>query len=233
MIAPEGSHGSYFHTNKRGSQTMKLTKQLTHRIRRLALTTVIWILPLSAAVTYTDGFEGGAIDPFWTVSGPGTALPTSSIAHCGSQSVKLEASSTTFPWNSDLAHDFGSQQPGTVSVFVHTGALCGCSGAAIAINDGAGNVSAMIQRTNSGSFIGRVWPPGAPEVPVISISDPVPGWHKLGDCGERRRVDLEVDGVDVFTRPLVTGFRSGSMGLWGGAAGSEYFDDFSASHGVP
>jgi hypothetical protein len=57
--------------------------------------------------SFTDGFEGPTINPFWTVSG--SAVLTSTNANSGSQSLQLAPSSS-------ISHNFASPVFGSVSV---------------------------------------------------------------------------------------------------------------------
>jgi hypothetical protein len=55
----------------------------------------------AVAQTYTDSFEGASLSPFWTVTGPGTAVLTNAFAHSGVQSLQTSTVSTS-PWSVDV-----------------------------------------------------------------------------------------------------------------------------------
>ena len=69
-----------------------------------------------AVVSFSDGFEGATIDPFWQVVQDFGAISTSTdAAYSGSQSAKF-ASASGGQRDMRLTHDFGEQMYGTVSV---------------------------------------------------------------------------------------------------------------------
>jgi hypothetical protein len=65
---------------------LKMKLKTTHH---LLLAITFSLAPLSAAVPFTDGFETGALNPFWTIEpGPGFVSMTTQAAHSGAQSLK-------------------------------------------------------------------------------------------------------------------------------------------------
>ena len=69
---------------------------------------------------FTDGFEGAALDSFWTkteISGFVT-MPSTEAAHSGSQSVKFTSTNSGVSKNVGLGHDFGAPTYGEVSVWI-------------------------------------------------------------------------------------------------------------------
>jgi hypothetical protein len=186
-----------------------------------------WFSPLATAQYFTDDFEGGLSN--WIYTGPGTATP-SAIAYSGSRSVLLAVSSS-YPWQVTLAHNAGSTQFGSVSVYVQNGVLG--SAAALGITDISGNPIAEIDRlANGGSFLGRFWPaPGAGEIDASSSST-TSGWHKLEIVADSTSgLTMKVDGTAFFMNPSVRGIGVIALQVWGAPSGSEYFDDFSFSSG--
>jgi hypothetical protein len=185
---------------------------------------------VTASVPFTDGFEGASLNPFWTLEAgaPGNVTLTTETAHSGSQSLKLEAVST-YPWLAGVVHDYGSDQFGSVSVWVQTGSLCCGSAAGLQIN-GSSRWIAVLQRTTDGSLVPRFWPIDAPQeitpMPTISLT---PGWHQLRIDSGAGGVNMLVDGISVYSTSVVAKFRTVSMDVWGGPGGSEYYDDFSAT----
>jgi hypothetical protein len=206
--------------------------QIAKRILPL-LGLTLYLAPVAMSTTFTDGFEGSFLNPFWTVEpGPGTATLTNSAAYAGSQSLKLEVS-PTFPWTTGVIHDFSSEQYGSVSVSAMSGPLCNCSAAALSIYDGTGQWIAVFQRTGDGSFALRFWPPGSPgEIPATPVSTPLAGWHQLEINSTAGGITAKFDGAVVFTNSAVAKFRYVDLQVWGGPAGSEYFDNFSVTTGA-
>ena len=186
------------------------------------------LTPNALADIFSDGFEGASINPFWMASGPGTEALTTTASFAGSQSVEFTASST-FPWFSDLTHDFGSEQYGSVSVYALTGLLCCGSAADIQIGNtaGAGDV-AVFQRTADGGFVARV-NPGPNEIDHSFTSSTPSAWHQLEIISSATGLTFEFDGTTVFTDPSdTTGFRYVDLQVFGGPGGSNFFDNFSA-----
>ena len=177
----------------------------------------------TAAATFTDGFEGSSINPFWTASGPGTKILTNSMAFSGSQSLQLTASSNS-PWDADLTHDFGSVQSGSVSVYAYTGVLGSAAG--LQIDDATYTWSAVLQRDATGGFIARV-NHGTSESDFSFAGSP--GWHELEIDVNQSGVTFKFDGTAIFSNPSVTGFRYVDLQVWGASIGSEYFDSFAAT----
>ena len=194
----------------------------------------LWLAPWAMAdpITYTDGFEGASLSSFWTPLGPGSATLTTAAAHSGSQSLYI-ATSSTYPWYLDLFHDFGSEQTGSVSVYVKSGLLC-CGSAADLEADETGLYSgafASIQRTTDIGFVGRPAPPGSPEIPGIVPGIPLSatGWDHLELDINASGTTMMINGVVFYTNPLVTEFQYVSLDVWGSPGDSEYYDDFSAT----
>jgi hypothetical protein len=98
----------------------------------------IFVAPEVRAQTFTDGFEGASISSLWTASGPGSATLTNSIAHSGSQSLQLSAS-PSYPYQVNVIHDFGSDKPGSASVWIQGQQLCCGSADALTISNTAGD----------------------------------------------------------------------------------------------
>jgi hypothetical protein len=205
-------------------------KNITVLSSRLTITVALFVSvaasPLALGGTITDGFEGASINPFWTASGPGTETLTSAVKHSGNQSVLFQVS-TTFPWNADLDHDFGSEQFGSVSVFMLRPTGSSTSAAALGIND-IGAALAAIQQAPDGGYIARIRPgPNERDVPFTSTSPN--DWHMLEIDTAITGLTLRFDGVIVATDPSVTAFRLVELDNHGGPSGSAYFDDFSAT----
>jgi hypothetical protein len=178
-----------------------------------------------AADTFTDGFEGASINPFWTASGPGTASLTTSAAHSGSQSLQL-ATSPTWPWYADLSHDFGIEQMGSVSIYVQSQLCCGSS-ADIALRRANGDW-ANIQQLDTGGFQTRVFIGGVESGYFFGSSTPL-SWYLFEISTDLNGVTVKLDGTTVLTNASITSFQFVDLTVWGGPAGSANYDDFSAN----
>jgi hypothetical protein len=77
--------------------------------------------PLGSAQSFCDGFEGGALDPFWTVTRTyGQAAASSERSHQGKQSVRFTVEGGQR--SVELRHDFNEVTKGTVSVWFYDSA---------------------------------------------------------------------------------------------------------------
>ena len=184
----------------------------------------LFVAPLSRATTVFDGFEGSSLSPFWSVTGPGSATLTNTIAFQGSQSVLL-STSPTFPWSVTLSHDFGSEQAGSASVYV-ANEIC-CSAADIQVFESDGDWVNIQYNSLTGTFQSRVSIGGVQSGVFFAGSSEV--WHFFQIDAGTGGVTVELDGHTVFTNPSITGFRSVALDVWGAPTGSANFDNFTAT----
>jgi hypothetical protein len=188
----------------------------------------IWLASSASAGTFTDGFEGASFNPFWTASGPGTAILTNSVVYDGSQSALLSVSSS-YPWYSWLSHDFGTQEFGSVSVWVDTGVNCCGSAAALALSstDDPSNNFAAFQRSADGFHVRFGFGPGYVDDLLPSTTA---GWHEFEIDTNASGITFKLDGSIVYTNPQVYALQTATLTVFGGPAGSEFFDDFSTTY---
>ena len=192
------------------------------------------------AGTITDGFEGGAINPFWTHVGPGSATLNSSVVLAGTQSVALYESQSS-PFYSILTHDFGIDQQGSLSVYLEGDSLgniynngC-CTAAALEIWDANGNWLATVGQYPTSFpatvFNMRVQPGGQP--PEVDSGDiaVATGWHLLEMNVGPGGLSMGLDGSTLYMNASITSFRTVILDAWGMPypSGTAYFDNFSAS----
>lgn len=179
--------------------------------------------------TFTDGFEAGVIDPFWTVTGPGSATITTATAHTGTRSLNLTAS-PNFPWAVTLSHDFGAPVSGSVSAWVLGNSLCCGSGAGLQLILGsaqflwqqAGGVNSPSQ------FTARLLPGAGPEIDTtLTASDSL--WHQFRLDVLPSGVSFYFDGALAYSNSSITSFQSVDLTVWGGPGGTAFYDDFSIS----
>jgi len=180
--------------------------------------------------TTNDGFESNTLSPFWTFAGPGTATLSRAIAHSGSQSLMLKAS-TSFPWNAGISHDYGSQGVvGAVSAWVQGQNMCCQSAVGLQITDAAGNWAALMQAGNAKTpnmFTARV--SGSPTETDFSFTADPASWHLFEIDTSPSGVTLKLDGKIVLTSPHMTSFETVSLGVWGGPGGYAFVDDVTLS----
>jgi hypothetical protein len=198
--------------------------------------TFVWLTFILAcgskltAQTFTDGFEGSSISSFWTWDTPGTPALSSSLVYNGSQSLQLSAS-PTFPWGINFVHDFGSEQSGSISVWVQGQQLCCGSAAGLQVSNTAGDKAALLQQSGNincnSCFQARILN-GTSQSSVPFNADES-SWHRFQIDVDSSGVTLKFDGATVATDPAVTTFRNVDLTVWGGPGGIGYFDDFSAT----
>jgi|SRR5579871_119748 len=177
------------------------------------------------ADSFTDGFEGSSIDPFWTLTGPGTATLTNTMAHSGAQSVELTAS-TSFPWAINMVHDFGSDQTGSVSVWIQGESLCCDSGAALELDNKTGFASFM-QSGNINDPTNIAVRVNGPDVADFHTS--ASDWHHYEIDVAPTGVTFTFDGSTVLTDHAFTKFQSLELTVFGGPGGTAFMDDFSVN----
>ena len=183
---------------------------------------------VAVAGTITDGFEGAALSPIWSASGPGTETLTTSLAHSGIQSLQL---STSLPLGATVQHDFGSDQTGSVSVWVQGQSLCCGTGLGLQIEEDNTSWLAIFQQSGNNNcnscFAARVY--GSPETADYTFNASASAWNLLQLDVGTGGVTFSFDGAFVFTNPSVTKFRLVDLTIWAGFGGTAYFDDFSAT----
>src|SRR5262245_59913223 len=93
-----------------------------HRARRyphISVAVLVFGCSLVAqAQSFSDGFEGSSIDPYWTMIGPGTANLTAVATHSRTQSILLAENPNVFAYSVALQHDYAGHVSGTVSVWM-------------------------------------------------------------------------------------------------------------------
>ena len=177
-----------------------------------------------AGTLFSDGFEGAAINPFWNVSGPGTATLTNSLAQAGSQSVQLTLS-PTFPWEATLSHSFSGNQYGSVSVYMDVPVCCGFS-AAMEIDSSNGDWIDL-ERVNSGATDARISIGGQQtEIPINFSAGP---WQLLEISTSASGVIAKLNGTTVLADSRLTTFNLVHIQAWGGPSGMALFDTFNAN----
>ncbi len=195
---------------------------------------------VASAGTITDSFEGSSISSFWTTAaplgfgapitgaGPGTETLTSEFAHTGSQSVRLQAS-TTFPGFASLTHNFGIGETGTISVFMKGGVQSSAQ-MAFELDDFGVHLAALEEYQDS--YLVRIYPadPGVAERDVRFSSSGPNDWHQLQFQVDSSGLTASIDGGVVAFESSIKSFSVASLEVWAGnvpTTGSAYFDDFS------
>ena len=180
--------------------------------------------PLASHV-FSDAMENAALNPFWTIDG-GSASPTTSFAHSDSQSMEVQ-------WPSNIQHSFGSQQTGTLSVWVLGSQLCCGAAAAIEVLPYLGDPIpgepyrwvALVVGGGQASFRQSS---GGPYT-VTNFPADLAQWHHLEIQVDSTGATAKFDGVIVGREPTVTSFGAVNLPVWGGGSSAPaYFDDFLA-----
>jgi hypothetical protein len=172
----------------------------------------------------SDGYEAPTISSFWRQTGPGRVAISSAAAHSGFTSVQLTTSST-YPWNASLEHNFGVDQAGYVGIWVHSGLCCGAS-ADLSITKANGDW-ANIQQLDTGGFQTRVSVNGVQTGKFVSGSSAA--WHLFEIQTGPSGVTVKLDGTAVLTDPSITSLQFVSINVWGSPSGATaYYDDFVA-----
>ena len=178
-----------------------------------------------SAQIFTDGFEEPTLNPFWTIAS-GSAAPTTSFPHTGSQSMQAQ-------WNTNVQHSFGSQQTGTVSVWMLGSQLCCGASADIEILPYLGDAIpgepyrwvALVVGGGQASFRQSS---GGPYT-VTNFPADLTQWHHLEVHVGAAGAIAVFDGTIVGHEPSVTSFGAINFSVWGGGSSSPaYFDDFMA-----
>ncbi len=77
--------------------------------------------PATADISFTDGFEGSTLDPFWTAKQQAGSIALSSTGqvHSGNQAAQFTSVYNAGQKEISLSHDFGQLMYGRVSVWVY------------------------------------------------------------------------------------------------------------------
>ena len=188
----------------------------------------------AGAGSVVDGFEAPSFNTFWTLTQQnGTVIPSTDLAHSGSQSAKF-ASSSGGQRNIFLTHTFPQATQGTLSVwFDDTAPGTETLYAGLYAHDsanGANDFSVNVADWNASNYIWHG--PGISETPT-SVSR-TPGWHQFQLQVSPTQFSALIDGVVVgsvagsFTFDTVQLLLSGPD--WRPDA-TYYFDEF--SFGIP
>ena len=199
-------------------------------------------------ISFSDDFEGGTLDPFWTVTVGGGPSATHSATLSpgtgvdGSQSLKLETTNTGTNKVVYISHTFATPIYGTVSVRMNdTGAGLSSSNYIalhlITLGSGvAGDFHTMdydLGAGNGGEY--AYIPPVESGVPgAYSSVERTPGWHQFTIEILPDSATFWIDDIEVYAGPNPTGQRFDYVRLnmnaptWRPAFVS-YFDDFTVN----
>jgi hypothetical protein len=195
-----------------------------------------------AQTTFTDGFEGTSLNPWWTFVSYGpdyspcpgcVASLDSSLAYTGAQSLRL----STPAWASQayLEHVFPSPVYGTADVYVYDSLAC-CTGyKQLWLFNGP----TPFDPTNPANQVYYIyWDWGylttvlATNVPgvtggTLAPAYSSPGWRHWTIATSPGGVNIQIDGTTVFT--TTTGFAFNALALANCCQTSTYanFDNFS------
>ena len=194
-------------------------------IKRVVLSAALALglshVALASPLTFTDGFEGPSLDPFWTfISAGGSYDLTSSLAHSGSQSVHLtgpfaNSLDHVFPltWGSASVYAYGADITSQIDLSFSNG---GVGAFEIAMNDPTSGGDFYTYSSTSGGWSGSTG---------YGLSDPGPGWFLLSVDDSPGGLTFRINGNIVRTAPSIQ-FDDVELDVHGGTA---YFDDFSVT----
>ena len=194
------------------------------------------VSPCCAAISFTDGFEGATLNPFWTVSTSNGSItfPSTTQVHSGSQSVRFNTTGVGQDKSATLSHSFGAGIYGTFSVWMYdTGADQFSSNYIYLQLDGLGDRAGLgttdydLGPGQNGSTY--QYSPNYSTTLPTSI-DRTLGWHNFRIETSPTLVRFSIDGTQVFQENQ--GLAVTSLGLYLFAPGfrpawTAYFDDFS------
>jgi len=219
---------------------------MKYTVRIAFLLILISLIYLSAqAQAFSDGYEGSALDPFWTVTQQFGAISlTTEQAHSGIQSAKF-SSSFGGQREMHLTHNFPTAQKGTFSIYFYDvapgqetlyeklslyNAISGES-ASIGTQDfDAFCYTAQMFNYNTNVLQGPNANCGIfPQTSTTNVTR-TPGWHKLEINVATASIWFAIDGVQVFTSQGDYSFDSVDIfvsGPFWRPNTVAYFDDFS------
>lgn len=195
--------------------------------------------PASADLTFTDGFEGSTLDPFWYTREESGSITLSSAGqvHSGSQAAMFTSTYNTGQKEIWLLHDFGTSMYGRVSVWMYdTGADESSSNYmgfhlwdSSPWSDHAASISTW--DFDNGPGHGGEYRAGIAGIGGDTTIDRTKAWHlfefELGPDSATAWIDNTV----VWTHSMGVSFQSLGMRLSGPTwrpAWVTYYDDFSA-----
>lgn len=189
-------------------------------------------LPVSGQTfSFSDGFEGASLSPFWSGSawpGAGIYLSATGQAHSGSQSVQLDV-----PHRSDagLSHTFDIPVYGEMSVWVYESegnpldVFFGIQGA-------EGGPVWMDGLSPSDTYDAHYYDPESGLQSVTGTTHRTSSWHQLTISSLERGLSLSVDGNLLYTgsaRPMTSFFLGANHVAHDSPDGPLFWDDFSGT----
>jgi len=174
---------------------------------------------------YADGFEGGALDPFWTaVQGNGTIQPSTLAAHAGTRSARM-VRSTTGQLTLQLNHLFSEPQFGDVSVWFYGNETAYYSYLTVANTGLRLSSSVGVQDWDSAHFYYNALN-GSGGAASVGRSA---GWHLYKLSVTPTNQVVSIDGVTVYSGSNAVGFDSVTLQTSGprNLTAAYSFDDFS------
>jgi hypothetical protein len=194
-------------------------------------------------VTFTDDFEGTALNPFWsTVLVSGTiTFPSSAQVHSGTQSLQVNSINTVENKWIRLRHTFNQPQYGQVSIWVYDSGADLVSGNYISLNlmnDTLGKYLSIgtmdydLGPDNGGHYYYHAWDS---QQQVNTPIDRTLAWHQFTIIANQNYVALFIDGQNIYNGPGGIPFETIEFNVFGPSwrpAMTVYFDDFKFSSAV-
>lgn len=182
-------------------------------------------LPLcaEAATAFNDGFEGAALDPFWTAQQQnGTIAPSSLQPHTGTQSVRMTRT-TGGQLGLSLNHVFAEAEFGTASVWFYDSVFYCYASFVLENTTAAKSASIGVQDWDYGNYYWNS------HISSGSVGARAPGWHLFSITTGPTNQIVTLDGAVLFSGTNENiGFNKVSLNASGpGGSGSYFCDDFS------
>jgi hypothetical protein len=202
-----------------------------HRLRNLI---ALGFLSVSATTafpqpaSFSDGFEGSTLDPFWvpsTFAGGILTFPSTAQAHGGSQSVELSVPESMGQDSfASLSHVFAGGAYGALSLWFYDRGESTAAHFDFSIDNGANTAAGLYAPEGSGNFYSFLFNSGG-------LASGVPrsqGWHHLSINSVPGLLDLAVDGATnrsaggfAFTEIRMRWYSDGGF-----PGGTVHIDDF-------
>ena len=182
--------------------------------------------------SFSDGFEGSVLDPFWTKTENSgfVTMPSTDQAHGGSQSVQFTSTNTADTKNIGLTHTFVVPVYGKVSVWLYdTGADQSSSNQFwFGIGNSATGQGALLAAADYNTNEGTQYYYDV-NGDSTHIVDRSVAWHQFTIDSKPTGLTLQIDGQTVYSNSDSSPFDSLSLRMlapsWRPAV-SSYWDDF-------
>jgi hypothetical protein len=188
----------------------------------------------TAALSFSDDFEGSSLNPFWSAHAQAGSItfPSTAQAHSGSQSIQFNSIQGAGQKNIGIEHDLAAPIFGTISVWLYdTGADVSSSNYLGMQVHSNGNRGASFQAADweGGTYKYAIYDSGSWTSASSSI-DRTRGWHQWEMDFMPDSLTLRIDGTIIYQDAIASTFHYMGFAMYGPSwrpAFVSYFDDFS------